>query len=527
MPGAVEHLELVLFFLLVAVAALTGLARAIGVPYPILLVVGGSAVGFVPGIPEVTLQPDLVLLLVLPPLLFNQAYFSSVRDLRENMRPIGLSAIGIVLLTTVLVGVVAHAAVGGLPWAAAFALGAIVSPTDPLAATAITARVGIPSRTTAVIEGESLINDGSALVIYRTAVAAAVGGSFDALHALGDFALNVAGGVAVGLVAAAVLTRVFRMLDGDDVLGTVVSLTCGYAAYLPAEELGVSGVLAAVTVGLVVGRRSPGLSSAAGRLRSYAFWEVLVFLLNAALFVLVGLQLPGILERQDRSALTLAGLGLAVAATVLGARLLWLNTTPYVLRAIDRRPSQRARRVGWRIRLVVAWSGMRGAVSLAAALALPDRVPERDLLLFLTLVVIFATLVGQGLTLPWLIRRLGVEDDGVLAREELHARKAATTAALERLAVLREEEWTREDTVERMTGLYEFRRRRLLQRAGIADDGAEDAEARSQDYQRIVLAVIEAQRRRVVGMRDEGEISDGVMHVLERELDLEEQRLDA
>lgn len=525
--GRVEHLELVLFFLLATVIVLTALARVLGLPYPILLVVGGSAVGFVPGVPEVELDPDLVLLLVLPPLLFNAGYFSSARDLRENMRAITLSAVGLVLLTTVLVAVVAHAAVDGLPWAVAFVLGAVVSPTDPLAAVEITSRLGIPSRTTAVVEGESLINDGSALVVYRTAVAAAVGGSFDALHALGDFALNVAGGIAIGLVAAAILTRLFRMLPDDDALGTVVSLLCGYAAYLPAEEAGVSGVLAAVTVGIILGYRSPSLSSSGGRLRGYAFWEVLVFLLNAGLFVLVGLQLPGVLERQDRSALTLLGLGAAVTGAVIASRLLWLNTVPYVLRAIDRRDSVRARRAGWRMRLVVAWCGMRGAVSLAAALALPTEVPERDLVLFLTLTVIFVTLVGQGLTLPWLVRRLGIEDDGIGAQEELHARKAATTAALEHIEALREEDWTRPDTLDRMSGLYEFRRRRLLQRAGKTSDDEEDAEARSQSYQRTVRAVLDAQRRRVVELRDQRAISDGVMHIIERELDLEEQRLDA
>lgn len=522
-----QNVELILFFLLVCVVGLTAAARVSGLPYPILLVIGGSLVGFTPGMPDVALDPDLVLLVFLPPLLFNTAYFSSVRDLRANARAITLTAVGLVVLTTALVGVVVHAAVDGLPWAVAFVLGAIVSPTDPLAAVAITRRVGIPSRLTAVIEGESLINDGSALVIYRTAVAAAVGGTFDAVGALGEFAVSVAGGIAVGLVAAALLTRLLRLLVGDGLLGLVVSLVCGYAAYLPAEELGVSGVLAAVVVGLVVGRRSPNLSTAAGRLRGYAFWEVLVFLLNAFLFVLVGLQLPGVLASQDRSALTLAGLALAVIAAVFGARLLWLNTIPYLIRAIDRRPSQRARRAGWRERLVAVWSGMRGAVSLAAALALPADFPERDLLVFLTLAVIFATLVGQGLTLEPLVRRLGVEEDDVNAREELHARTQATDTALAQLRDLPADPRIREDTVERMRGLYEFRRRRLAQRADGVGDDEEDVEARSRDYQRLVREVLDAQRERLIALRDEGEISDAVMHRLVRELDLEEQRLDA
>jgi monovalent cation/hydrogen antiporter len=523
-----EHIELVVLFLLVTVAALTALARVLGTPYPILLVIGGSLVGFAPGVPDVQLDPDLVLLIFLPPLLFNAAYTSSVRELRAAMRPIVLTSIGLVLVTTCSVAVVAHAAIEGLPWAAAFALGAIVSPTDPLAAVAITRRLGVPRRITAVIEGESLVNDGTALVIYRTAVSAAAGASFDLLDASGDFVVNVIGGIAVGLLAAVLVVKALKLLVGDDMVGVVTSLAAGYIAYIPAEEIGVSGVLAAVTVGVIVGYRSPRLSTPASRLRGYAFWEVLVFLLNAVLFVLVGLQLPAILSTQDRSALELIALATLVSAVVIGTRLVWSNTMPYVIRALDRRPSQVARRVGWRLRLVPAWSGLRGSVSLAAALALPHDFPERDLLIFLTLAVILATLVGQGLTLPYLIRRLGIEDDGLAEREELHARREAATAAIEELRRLGEEDWTREDTVDRMIRLYEFRNRRLSQRVGeLEHDGDEgNLDERSFAYQRLVREVLEAQRRRVIELRNDGAISDEVLHVLERELDLEDQRLE-
>jgi Na+/H+ antiporter len=524
----VEHIELVLLFLLVTVAVLTALARVLRVPYPILLVIGGSLVGFAPGVPDVQLEPDLVLLIFLPPLLFNAAYFSSVRDLRMYARAITLTSIGLVLITMCSVALVAHAAIDGLPWAAAFALGAIVSPTDPLAAVAITRRLGVPRRIVTVIEGESLVNDGTALVAYRTAVSAAVGGSFDLLDATGDFVVNVVGGVAVGLAASVLVVAALRRLLGDDVVGVVTSLAAGYIAYIPAEEIGVSGVLAAVTVGLIVGYKSPALSTPASRLRGYGFWEVFVFLLNAVLFVLVGLQLPGILADQDRSALELIALAVLVSAVVIGTRLLWVNTTPYVIRALDRRPSQLALRSGWRTRLVGGWSGLRGSVSLAAALALPHGFPERDLLIFLTLAVIFATLVGQGLTLPLLIRRLGIEDDGAGGREELHARREATQAAIEHLQRLNDEDWTRGETLERMLALYQFRNRRLTQRAGELDGDEEqdNLDERSATYQRMVREVLDAQRRRVVELRNEGAISDEVMHVLERELDLEDQRLE-
>jgi monovalent cation/hydrogen antiporter len=519
--------ELVILFLLVTVAVLTALARVLGLPYPILLVLGGSLVGFAPGVPDVQLQPDLVLLIFLPPLLFNAAYFTSIRDLRSQARAITLTAIGLVLLTMCSVALVAHAAIEGLPWAAAFALGAIVSPTDPLAATTIARRLGVPRSLTSVIEGEALVNDGTALVAYRTAVSVAVGGSFDLLDATGDFILNVAGGIAIGLVAAVLVVEALKRLLGDDVVGVVTSLAAGYIAYIPAEEIGVSGVLAAVVTGLIVGYRSPSLSTPASRLRGYGFWEVLVFLLNAVLFVLVGLQLPSILSAQDHSTIELIGLATLISLVVIGTRLLWVNTTPYILRALDRRPSQVARRVGWRLRFVAGWSGLRGSVSLAAALALPHGFPERDLLIFLTLAVIFATLVAQGLSLPLIIRRLGIEDDGGAEREELRARWEATQAAIEHLHRLGDQDWTRDDTVERMLRMYEFRHRRLRQRAGKLDDEEEDnLDERSAGYQRMVREVLDAQRDRVVQLRNEGVISDEVLHALERELDLEDQRLE-
>jgi monovalent cation/hydrogen antiporter len=518
----VEHLELILLFLLLSVAGLTALAHRLDVPYPILLVIGGSILGFAPGVPEIELAPELVLLVFLPPLLFNAAYFASFRDLRRQARAITLSAVLLVLATMCVVAVVLHAAVPGLPWAAAFAFGAIVSPTDPLAAIAITQRLGAPRRVTTLIEGESLINDGTALVAYRTAVAAAVGGSFDLLDASGDFVVNVAGGVAVGLVAAYAVTFAARRA-GDDMLQVTIGLLAPYVAYLPAEHVHVSGVIAAVTAGLLVGRNAYSIMSAGQRLRAHAFWEVLVFLLNALLFVLVGLQLPGILEDQERSALELTGLALLASLAVIGTRLSFSMGMPHVVRALDRRPSQRARRVGWRPRMVIAWSGLRGAVSLAAALALPPGFPERDLLIFLTLAVVFATLVGQGLTLPVLMRRLGVEDDGEFVREEQLARQAAARAAIERLQAVRDADWTRDQTVDRMISFYEFRGRLIEQR--FRADGEMDLVQQSTSYQRLQREIIAAQRDELIRLRDGGEITDAVVSAIERELDLEEDRL--
>ena len=519
-----HEIEPLLLALMVAVAGLSVLARVVRVPYPILLVLGGLVIGFLPGMPDVELPPELVLVVFLPPLLYWAGFFSSPRDLRADARAISLSAVGLVLATTVAVAVVAHAVVDGMGWPAAFALGAIVSPTDPLAGTAIGRRLGVPRRIITLLEGESLVNDATALVAYRIAVAAAVSGGFVVWQAGLRFVVTAAGGVAVGLLAGWLVAELRRRLD-DPVVEIVVSVFTGYAAYLPAELLGVSGVLAAVTAGLYVGWRAPELASAATRLLGFSFWEVLVYLANAVLFILVGLQLRPILEELDGTAMAvLVGQGALVSAVVVAVRLGWGFSIPYLVRLVDRRPSQVMRRVGAKQRLIIGWSGMRGAVSLAAALALPLDFPMRNLILFLTFSVIFATLVVQGLTLPTLIRRLNFEQDDTEEREEIRARLAATHAALDRLDELAGADWTRDDTVERLHGLYEFRRRRLKARGGyLEDDGTED---RSQAYQRLLRELLQAQRQAIVRLRNQGQISNDVMHRIERELDLEDTRLE-
>ena len=513
--------ETILVSLLVAVVVLSAAARAVNIPYPIVLVIGGLAMGFIPGLPPVELEPDLVLVIFLPPLLYSGAFFADLHSLKADLRSISMLAIGLVLATMVAVAVVAHEVVEGLPWAAAFALGAIVAPTDPVAATTIARRLSVPRRIVNIMEGESLLNDGTALVAYRAAVLA-VGGTFSLLDASVEFVLTATGGVLVGLAAGWVIAAVRRRIE-DPLVETTISLLSGYAGYIPAEQLGCSGVLAAVTVGIYLGWRAPLIASPAQRLTGFAVWEMLTFLLNALLFVLIGLQLPFILEGlSDQPPATLIGQALLISLVVTGTRMTWLNTMPYIIRALDRRSSQRGRRMGWRPRMVSAWSGMRGAVSLAAALALPLDFPQRDLIIFLTFSVILFTLVVQGLTLPALIRALDVKDDGGEQREELAARRAAVDAALDRVAELAGEEWTREDTAERMRGAFEYRRRRLAARDG---DG-ESLEDRSVAYQTMVREVIEAQRRAIVSLRNAGEISNEVMHRLERELDLEDQRLE-
>lgn len=523
-PPVSPALELVALFLLLAVIALTALAQRLRIPAPILLVVGGSAIGFLPGIPRVDLEPDLVLLVFLPPLLFHLAYFASLRDLRRDLRPITLSASVLVVLTTGAVAVAAHVAVPALPWGAAFALGAIVSPTDPLAAIAIARRLGAPRRIVTLVEGESLINDGTALVVYGTAVGVALGGDFSVARALLDFVVDVVAGVAIGIVVARLLIPAFQRVR-DDVLGVILSIAAGFTAYIPAEELHVSGVIAAVAVGLTLGHRSELVTNPGARLRGYAFWEVLVALLNALLFILVGLQLPDVLSGQDRPPAQLLGLAALAGATVVGVRLLYLALVPQLVRLLDRRPSQVERRVPWQERVVVGWSGLRGGVSLAAALALPPAFPERDLIVFLTLSVIFATLVLQGLTLPAVIRRLGVRDDDAVDREALHARIVANDAALRHLERLeRPEDRAEAHAVDALVDRFRRRGERLAELEATDHEG-DRLDERFSAHQRLLRDILDLQREEIAVLRSEGQVSSAAMREVERDLDLEHERL--
>jgi monovalent cation/hydrogen antiporter len=522
--------ELLIAGLLVSVAGLSALARRLSVPYPIVLVLGGALVGFVPGIPAVKLNPNVVLVVFLPPLVYGAAFFANLGDIRANLRGITLSSVLLVLVTMAVVAVVAHAVVHGLSWGAAFALGAVVSPTDPLAGATIMRRLEFPRRFVSSIEAEGLFNDATALVAYKVAVAAVVAGSFSILDASLKFFVDALGGVGVGLAVGWVVAEVRKRID-DAQTSVTISLLSGYAAFIPADQLGLSGVLAAVTTGIYMGIRGPSIISARVRLQGFFVWEMLDFIINASLFVLVGLQLRNVVNGLGADAPgTLIKYAVLVSGAVIVVRLVWFFTVPLLIRALDRRPAQRARRVGWRARLVLGWSGTRGAVSLAAALAIPlhthrgTTFPQRDLLIFLTFSVIFATLVLQGLTLPALIGRLGVTRDGSEDEEEVRARLVATKAALAEIEALRKQEWTREDTLERMRAMYDYRKRRFAARAGkIEDDGYED---RSLAYQHTVQLVLGAQRDALVRMRNEGEISNETMNQIIRELDLEESRLE-
>jgi monovalent cation/hydrogen antiporter len=513
--------------LLVAMGGLLALAPFLRVPYPILLVLGGLAIAFVPGLPRFELSPDLVLIGFLPPLLYSAAFFTPLREVRRNTVPIATLSIGVVAATMAGTAAVAHYAVD-LPWAAAFVLGAVVSPTDPIAATSIASRLRAPRRAIAVVEGEALVNDSTALVFYRTAVVAAVAGTFSLWEAAGELVLRAAGGILIGLAVGMVVRQVRLRLDHPPTEITVSVLT-GYLAYLPAEALGLSAVLAAVTVGVYMGWHTAELTTAETRLQGLAFWSIFTFALNAVLFTLVGLQLPQVLDGLDEWSWSerLAGAAAVCAAVVL---IRFVLTVPFAyLPPTFLGMRRRGDRAPWREGVIVAWSGLRGGVSLAAALAIPlstdagAAFPGRELIIFLAFSVILFTLVVQGLSLPFVIRALNVEDDETEEREEAIARKRAAMAALERIEELIDEEWVREDTAERMRGLYNFRISRFGERLGHGDGSIEE---QSQAYQRLRRELLRAEQEAVVALRRNDEISDEVLRKVLRDLALEDVRLD-
>ena len=519
-----------LIFLLAAATLLAQFARMLGVPYPILLVLGGLGIGFVPGFPDVEISPDVIFIVFLPPLLNAAAFSSSPLDLRAHLRPILLLAVGLVFATMFAVAAVTHFVVG-LPWAASFVLGAILAPTDPVAAEAIFRRLGVPERVGTVVGGESLINDGTGLVAFRVAVAA-VGGSFSVWGAGLEFLLVGGGGLIVGLVLARFLLPLWARLREPSILITF-SVLIPYGVYILAEELlHVSGILAVVAYGLYQGWRAPRLfPDATSRLQTLSFWNVLVFVLEALLFILVGQQLPAIIGNLDEYTFAqVLFFAVLVYAAVIAVRFAWFFTTPYLHPVFDRLLRNRYLRAPWQERLVMGWSGMRGGVSLAAALAVPlsaggSPFPGRDLILFLTFAVILATLVLQGLTLPPLIRSLRLKvDERAQALVELEARLEGARAALRKLEQSGDDERVPPEAREDMRESYEGRIGRY--EAGIEAGGPTEEYAKSSGgwraWRREQLA---AEREAILRLRDEGAIGPEVMRRIERDLDLEESRI--
>jgi CPA1 family monovalent cation:H+ antiporter len=504
-------------------------AQKLRVPYPILMVVGGLLMGLIPGFPRIRLNPEVVFLFFLPPLLFPAALFTSWRDFHANLRPISLLAVGLVLFTTVSVGWLAHYFIPGLPLAVGFVLGAIISPPDAIAATAIADRLHVPRRIITILEGESLVNDASALVAYRFAVAAVVTGSFSLGNAGARFLLVGVGGVLIGLVVGWVAAWVQKRLD-DPPIQITISLLTPFAAYLPAERFGVSGVLAVVTCGLYSGWRSPEILTSRMRLQAGPVWEMIVFLLNGFVFILIGLQLPEILRALSGYSIPrLIWDGFFISVAVIVLRVLWVVPATYLPRILSRKLRERDPSPPWQHVAILAWTGMRGVVSLAAAMALPltlqdgSPFPGRPLILFFTFTVILATLVVQGLSLPPLIRWLGVEDDRLAEQEEREARLKSNEAALARLNELADSQSIAPEILQRLRIEYEDRIRQL--EACESGNGEMSRGLFSSAYEELSHELLLVERRSILQLRNERVINDDVLRRVQRDIDLAEARL--
>jgi CPA1 family monovalent cation:H+ antiporter len=514
--------------LLIAVAALVTIARRLGIAYPIFLVIGGLLLGLVPGLPRVEIDPDLIFLLVLPPLLYVAAFFTPLRSLGANLGPIASLAVGLVVASALAAAAVAHALIPGIPWAVALALGAIVAPPDEIAATAIAARLAVPRRIVTILEGESLLNDATALTIYSIAIAVAVGGSFKASTGAATFAGAMLGGTAIGLAVGWIIAQVRARIE-DTPVEITISLLTPYAAFLPAQELGVSGVIATVAAGLYLGRRSSRIAGPDARLTGRAVWETITFLLNGVVFIITGLEVPLLLRAlAPATALRLVGIGVVVGVVLVVVRALWIFPTEILASAVHggpRPPRLLAHS------LVLSWAGMRGVVSLAVALALPLTVagggplPAREALLIVTLTVIVFTLLGQGLTLPWLIRRLRLGTDPELREEEASARQQMIDAATRRIDQLYPVWPDHRPLLDRLRDTYQHRSEHVDRQRDAKGSGEEDREII--EHREIHRTVIDSEREALLRLRAEGAIDDDVLRALERELDLEQRRMEA
>jgi CPA1 family monovalent cation:H+ antiporter len=518
-----DLLEVVLFLLLLAVA-LGWVARRLNFPYPIALVIGGAALGFLPELPQFPFDPQFILVLVLPPILYQAALLTSWRDFKANIRPIGLLAVGLVIATTLAVGAALKFVVPDIPWAAAFVLGAIVSPPDAVAATAILTRLNVPRRVVTILEGESLVNDASGLVLYKFAVAAVLTGTFSLRDASVEFVGVAIAGILIGIVVGRIFIFIHRYLR-DAFIEVLMTFAVPYIAYILAESLHVSGVLAVVAAGLVRGRYAPEIVSAEMRIIARSVWKLFVFLLTSLVFILIGLQLSGILGRlTGYSTGDLMLYATLVSVVAVAVRFAWIYPATWLPRLVSARLRERDPAPSEQELFIMSWCGMRGIVSLAAALALPLALeggapfPGRDLIIFLTFVVIAVTLVVQGLTLGPLIRVLRVGTDWSEHEEEQHARFALGKAAIAAIDELAAKEGTAPELAERI-------RAEFAEKITIAPPGGQILTGGADIAKRLRSAAIRAERQELIRIWRENRISDDVLHHLEEDLDYQESRL--
>ncbi len=524
-----HELELVMLALMIAVAAISGVARRFGYSYPIVLVLAGLATSFVPGIPRIPLPPNVVFLVFLPPLLFSAAWQTSWREFRSNIFSISLLAFGLVFFTAFGVAFTAHLFLPHFDWRLGFLLGAVVSPTDAVAASSIAKKVGMPQRIVDVLEGESLLNDATGLLALEFGVSMLVEGT---TPGIGEGSLRflwlLAGGAGIGLLVGGAVSWFERWID-DGPVEIAISLIVPYVCYLSAEAAHSSGVIAVVACGLLMSRQSTSFFSAASRLQTTAVWDALEFLLNGLIFILLGLQLPYVVSGlHDYSRAKLVGYGVAFSALLIALRLIWIypgSMIASLLRRLvtkERREPPPAKGV-----FVVGWTGMRGVVALAAATSLPYTLangadfPQRNLILFLTFSVILVTLVLQGTSLPFLIRFLGFPKEEVEGCEEGEARRLLLHAAIHTLQTGRKENPAAEHTYEDLLHSYEHRIEEISTCGPEVPVGDLETHSRSS----ILRDAVRAEREELTKLRNEGRIGDGLHRTLERELDLSESRL--
>jgi CPA1 family monovalent cation:H+ antiporter len=514
-------LQVVLFLMFCAVAV-GWVARRARIPYPIALVIGGGLLGFLPEMPQLAFDPQFILVLVLPPVLYQAALLTSWRDFKANIRPISLLAIGLVIATTLAVGAALKFLIPDIPWAAAFALGAIVSPPDAVAATAILQQLSIPRRVVTILEGESLVNDASGLVLYKFAVAAVLTGTFSLFDASVQFALVSIGGVVVGILMGFIFVFIHKRL-GDTFIEVLTSLSVPYVAYIFAETVHLSGVLAVVAAGLVRGRYSPEIVSAEMRIIARSAWNLLVFLLNSLVFILIGLQLSGILDRlTGQSMLELMWYGVLISAVAIAVRFLWIYPASYVGQVLF--PSRKEPPFTEPELFIMSWCGMRGIVSLAAALALPYAInegapfPYRDLIVFLTFFVIAVTLVVQGLSLGLLIRVLKVGADWTADEELQRAKIALGKAAIAAIDVRAQQDQISQEVADRIRAEFAEKVTLWIPGGGLIEAGADPAK-------RLRRAALTAERQELIRLWRDNQIGDEVLHHIEEDLDYQESRL--
>jgi Na+/H+ antiporter len=529
--GGIHQLEMILLLLLLFVVVFAALARKLQTPYPIVLVIAGLLISFVPKIPKVSLNPDVVFLVVLPPLLYAASWVTSWREFKFNFVSIFMLAFGLVGFTVAGIAATTKWVFPGFDWRLGFVLGAVVATTDAIAATSIAKRIGLPQRIVDILEGESLVNDATGLLALEFAVAIVVSGQTPTVSAgLLRLAYLTIAGLALGLLVGFVVARIHKLID-DGPIEITLTILVPYVAYLAAEAIQASGVLAVVACGLYMSRQSSHFFSANVRLQAWAVWDALTFVLNGLVFVLIGLQLPFVLAGiHDYSFGQLVKYGALFSAIVIVLRLMWMYPGAYLSNLIRRRLlHQDVHMPSGRQIFVVGWTGMRGVVALAAAIALPEVLadgspfPQRNLIIFLTFSVILVTLVGQGLTLPLLIRALGLVGSAGREAEEKEARRAMIEAALDHL--LRARAKDRPEFAHVYDDIEQHYAERLTTLTGESGGDGSNSPALYARHQELKRELARVERRTAVRLRNEGRINDEVLRKVEYELDLSEERL--